>query len=271
MEITGFHALATADVEQMDGGRARLTVHELGTVKVPSGRLGACDPFVDIEQPLPLELPEPGEYPVFVTVADVSEAQDGSHLREAYLSVVIAEGEAVALRPAAVAEMDDDEDEDDDDDQVIEDGEPMYGIPVDSGTVAFVDADAVDEAMPEDTEPVFDSGKDDSWFALMDSAEHFREGCANIVMPLAENGENVVLAHSGWGDGFYPVVATFDADDKLLAIHIDLLVVGAPGYPEPSDDEDFDELDDDELEEDDSDEVEADEVEAGDEVTEAKA
>jgi uncharacterized protein DUF4241 len=44
-------------------------------------------------------------------------------------------------------------------------------------------------------------------------------------MPAAQAGENVVLAHSGWGDGVYPVVRTVDADGKPLAIHIDLLVV----------------------------------------------
>jgi hypothetical protein len=43
-------------------------------------------------------------------------------------------------------------------------------------------------------------------------------------MPLASNGENVVLSHSGWGDGFYPVLASYAADGTLLGIHIDLLV-----------------------------------------------
>ncbi|MGI5128701.1 DUF4241 domain-containing protein [Pseudonocardia sp. CA-107938] len=59
----------------------------------------------------------------------------------------------------------------------------------------------------------------------MDSPEHLMEGCANIELPLATAGENVVLAHSGWGDGVFPVLCTVDADGRLLAVHIDLLVV----------------------------------------------
>ena len=48
-------------------------------------------------------------------------------------------------------------------------------------------------------------------------------------------GENVVLSHSGWGDGFYPVVTTHAGDGTLLGVHVDLLVAG----PE-EDDEDED-------------------------------
>jgi len=59
----------------------------------------------------------------------------------------------------------------------------------------------------------------------MDSPEHLRAGCADIVLPTATDGENVVLAHSGWGDGSFPVLCTVDADDRLLAVHIDLHVV----------------------------------------------
>jgi hypothetical protein len=45
-------------------------------------------------------------------------------------------------------------------------------------------------------------------------------------MPLAGAGENVILSHSGWGDGLFPVVRTLDARGNVLGLHIDLLVVG---------------------------------------------
>ena len=77
-------------------------------------------------------------------------------------------------------------------------GEPetgkYWGVGVDAGTVAFCDHEAVAECMPEETEDapwyevVFDSERDDSWFALMDSPDHIRSGVANIVMPLAVRG-----------------------------------------------------------------------------------
>ncbi|MFJ3406649.1 DUF4241 domain-containing protein [Promicromonospora sp. NPDC090134] len=119
------------------------------------------------------------------------------------------------------------------------DGE-HYGVGVDAGTVGFADAEAIAACMPDDDstdwyDEVFDSGEPTSWFELMDSPDHYREGTANVTMPLAQAGENVVLSHSGWGDGFYPVVTTHAADGSLLGVHIDLLVAG----PE-QDDEDGD-------------------------------
>ena len=43
---------------------------------------------------------QPGDFPVRVTVADVSEEQDGSHLREAYLSLVLSEADSVTVEAA---------------------------------------------------------------------------------------------------------------------------------------------------------------------------
>jgi hypothetical protein len=59
----------------------------------------------------------------------------------------------------------------------------------------------------------------------MDDPTHIRVGLANIQLPLAQNSENIVIIHSGWGDGSYPVVGSFDASNGLLAIHIDFFVV----------------------------------------------
>ncbi|MDE9364043.1 DUF4241 domain-containing protein [Luteipulveratus sp. YIM 133132] len=217
MDITDFHAMSTGTAPDDLGEKRALTVHDLGSLKVASGRLGVCDPFVSLDQPLVVPVP-PGEYPVRVTVADMSDAQDGSHLREAYLSVVIAEGLARRVAPA-----------------VTEAGEApegeVYGIGVDAGTVGFVDADAVASGMPDVGESdwytdVFDSDAEGSWFDAMDSEGPLPKGTANVVMPRATSGENVVLSHSGWGDGFYPVLATTDGEGRLLGVHIDLGVVG---------------------------------------------
>ena len=90
--------------------------------------------------------------------------------------------------------------------------------------------------MPEDTQTwydeVFDSSRPDSWFDVMDADGPCPSGSANIVLPRAAKGENLVLSHSGWGDGFYPLVLTRDAEGRVLGIHIDLLVVGSDEDPE---------------------------------------
>ncbi|WBQ05587.1 DUF4241 domain-containing protein [Kribbella sp. CA-293567] len=210
--VENFRALSPGPVS-VGKDNWSLTVHDLGVLRVPSGRLEASDPFVNLGEGIVVDIP-PGDYPVRVTVADVSDEQDGSHLREAYLSVVLAEGEVTTVTAAARAG------------EVPEDGK-YFSVPVDAGTVGFADADAVASAMPAGDwyEDVYDNGRDDSWFALIDSKEHLIKGCANVVMPAATAGENVVLAHSGWGDGYYPVLSTSDSDGRLLAVHIDLLVV----------------------------------------------
>lgn len=222
VDLTTFFALREGPATQPDGGSCRLTVHELGLLRVPSGRLGACDPFVLLDDPAVEEVP-PGDHRVVLTLADVSPNGDGSHPREAYLSVVVSDTEAVRAEYAR------------DPEGVASGNADLGAVPVDAGTVAFVDADAVARCMPTPSttwyDTVFDSDEADSWFARMDDPDHVHAQCANVVMPLAADGENVVLSHSGWGDGLYPLVLTYDAAGDLVAVHIDLQVAG-PVDPE---------------------------------------
>ncbi|MFF2451130.1 DUF4241 domain-containing protein [Isoptericola sp. NPDC058082] len=197
-----------------------LVVHDLGAVRLPSGRLEASDPYVTLGEGLEVPVPA-GTYPVRVTVADVSQEQDGSHLREAYLSVVLADAPAAEVRPFVPEGRS----------TTDEAGEPLwFGVGVDAGAVGFADARAVrvaTAAVDDWYEEVVDHGGADSWFALQDSADHLVVGAANAPLPHAADGENVVLSHSGWGDGFYPVVTTHDAGGALTGVHIDLQVVEA--------------------------------------------
>lgn len=218
MNPLDFYAMRTGAATQPDGKPATLRVAELGRLQVASGLLEASDPFVTLGDGPVFEI-EPGIYEAFVTLADVSEEQDGSHEREAYLSLLLADGVVSSVEAAASVRG------------VPEPGE-YWGVGVDAGTVAFADHEAIGESMPAESDDstwyddVFDTGTEDSWFSLMDSDELYEAGMVNVVMPLATHGENVVLTHSGWGDGFYPVVATKDSHGRILAVHIDLLVVG---------------------------------------------
>ncbi|MBT2550584.1 DUF4241 domain-containing protein [Arthrobacter sp. ISL-65] len=73
---------------------------------------------------------------------------------------------------------------------------------------------------------VFESDDPNCWSDLMDADEPHPPGTANILMPLAEDGENVVLSHSGWGDGFYRILQTKEVEGANTGIYIDLAVVG---------------------------------------------
>jgi hypothetical protein len=157
---------------------------------------------------------------VSVTLADLSENLDGSDIREAYATVRIADGPEVYRRALPLAR-------DGESRKPLDDG-TFIGFGVDSGTACFVDDEAVTNFMPANVdwyETLFDNGSDDSWFAQMDDPNHIRFGLANLVLPLAQNGENIIIIHSGWGDGRYPVVGSFDASHQLLAVHIDFFVI----------------------------------------------
>jgi len=205
-----------------DGERRFTWVVDCGHLNLPSGRLVACDPFVFLQpSDNPHVLVPPGRYPVSVTVADVSENLDRSEIREAYATVRIAPG-VDAYRRALPLAVDGESRE------LPADDGTFIGFGVDAGTACLVDEEAVVNCMPADVdwhETLFDNGRDDSWFARMDDPNHIRFGLANIELPLARNGENIMIIHSGWGDGQYPVVGSFDANGQLLAVHIDFLVV----------------------------------------------
>jgi hypothetical protein len=160
-----------------------------------------------------------GRFPVVVTLADVSHEQDGSHIREAYASLVLREGPEAyrkPLVPLAPGER-----------APVLAAEEYHGFGVDAGTACFVDAVSLQSAMPPeaDWQELFDDGTPSCWFSRMDDPAHIRDGIANISLPLAANGENLILFHSGWGDGIYPVIAGYSAQDQLLAVHVDFLVV----------------------------------------------
>ena len=190
-----------------------LSVVDCGEIALPTGLLAICDPFAMMEvagNPT-VQLP-PGRYPVKVTLADVSGLRDGSDLVEAYASVLLNGNQETARRKITLRNV------------------SYNAVAVDAGTVCFVDEGVLATAMPpaEQWQDVFDDGSESSWFSRMDDPNEIHDGLANIVLPLAKNGENIVLIHSGWGDGVFGVVGSYDDHDNLTAVHIDFKVVNAP-------------------------------------------
>jgi hypothetical protein len=207
---------------EIDGATYVLSVVDCGYLVMPFGQLVACDPFAVLEPTDNLFIAVPaGTYPVYVTLADVSGNQDGSHIREAYATLMLHDSPEVTRRiitPLPENEMASPE--------LI--NNEFYGFTVDGGTACFIDSGSLPTMMPpEDTwyAGIFDTGTPDSWFSRMDDPNHIRRGLANIPLPYAINGENIILIHSGWGDGVYPIVGGYDADDNLVRVHIDFTAV----------------------------------------------
>lgn len=207
---------------EVGGDRFTLSVVDCGALHLPNGRLAACDPFVGLDGVANAYLDVPtGSFPVSVTLADVSPEQDGSHVREAYLTVRFADRPEAKRR---ILQMTSEGTGDND----LPPGE-FYGFGVDAGTACFVDAAAAVIGMPADAltwdEAVFQPDDGDGWFDRMDDPDHVREGLANIALPQTPDHANIILCHSGWGDGVYPVIGGYDDDGELVAVHIDFMVV----------------------------------------------
>ncbi|MDR3460603.1 MAG: DUF4241 domain-containing protein [Verrucomicrobiae bacterium] len=203
-----------------DGPRFLWTV-ECGDLSLPSGRLVACDPFVFLSpSDTPFILAPKGRFPVVVTLADVSDQQDRSHIREAYASIIFSREVEACRKSIPLAK--------DGEARPEMKGDDFVGFGVDAGTACFVDESVIGPCMPDPKswhKSLFENDRVDSWFHRMDDPAHIREGIANITLPLAKNGENLILFHSGWGDGVYPVIGSFDPAGHLLAAHIDFLVL----------------------------------------------
>lgn len=190
-----------------DGARRAQTVHDLGVLRVPSGRLAACDPITMLGDGVVVDVP-PGVHPVRLThVAETEEEARGA----AYLSVVL-RGDLPVAQVRTVTCPGAPE-------------EPSWVI-TDSTAIGFVDHEAVDRCMPPDDEREElildgDPPHTPSWLDLLDDPDHVRENSADIRLPLATDEENVVLARSWMGQGDHIVVTTHAADGTLLAVHID--------------------------------------------------
>lgn len=216
-------ALADGEIVPAGAQKGLLSVVDCGTLHMPSGKLVACDPFAAMRRggSNPFVRVPPGDHRVKVTVADLSEARDRSHLREAYASLLLSphpELRREFLVPLPEGETP----------PKLEPDE-FVGFPVDAGTACFVDDEALVKGMPDEStwyESLFENDSPDSWFNRMDDPGHICAGIANIPLPLARDGSNLILFHSGYGDGVYPVLGGYDAQGRLAAVHIDFLVVG---------------------------------------------
>jgi hypothetical protein len=202
-------ALAEGD-HIVNGHPYRLRGVDCGELLLPSGRLAVCDPFAGMRRGgNPAVQVRPGRHRVRVTLADVGgKRAHGSYLC-AYASLLLSS--APETRRGLLAP----------------------NLPVSSGTACFVDDEALVQGMPPEEDwylNLFDTGRRGSWLAVKEDSGHIREGLANLPLPLGREGANLVLFSSGWGDGIYPVVGGYDAEDRLVAVHVDFLVI--PGCEE---------------------------------------
>lgn len=205
LTLTEFFGTRSGRAIGDEGQPVDLVPVQVGSLTVPSGRLGAADPFASLDSPLEVQV-EPGVYPVILTLATYPEDDDIEFSDAAYLSLVLADGEPVSLEPAPETWIDG----------------KLYGVTTYGGGVALVDAlSAAGHVLPPESPEL------EAWITM---AGQHPQGVLNAPLPWGTQGENVIGVMSPSDDGEYPLYVTRDASGKPLGVHVDFLVVGEGRY-----------------------------------------
>ncbi|CRZ17061.1 DUF4241 domain-containing protein [Mycolicibacterium neworleansense] len=210
MRLSELYALRTG-VAPLNERACLLTVRDAGLLTVTSGQIEIADP-INFGAGFVTSIGA-GAHPVRLTLADVSEGLDGSHLRVAYLSVCMRDDAPVSVEG------------------VVPDGKPApepgmsYVVPVDCASVGVADAAEarrVSDLTYEETSDWFDN---EVWADRPYETTEDHVAPHSVTLFDARAGENYVICRSGWGDGSYSVFATRNADGDLCGVHVDFEVV----------------------------------------------
>ncbi|MFI1106070.1 DUF4241 domain-containing protein [Streptomyces melanogenes] len=167
-----------AVVEPVDAGRLRIT----------SGQLVVSDPGWVGESPRTVAVP-PGEFPVTLSLLRTTRGAAVAAARVTFLEIPPREWE-MALCP-------------DEDLGLLGEGQ-FYGVGVDTGTVAFMDA----------TRTVVEDQLDEDLFVPLDS--HF-----TVELPSPKPEPNLIAFRAGRGDGAYPVWIGRTDDGQVGCVVVD--------------------------------------------------
>ncbi|MFJ5708019.1 DUF4241 domain-containing protein [Streptomyces sp. NPDC093105] len=184
----------------LHGRQVLLESHPVANLRLPSGRIIACDPddyFLAERTPFTTAVP-PGSYPVYLNIVDAPEAR-GMSPRVASAGLAIREEQATSWELALLPGQDP---------RLLLDGE-TYGFGVDSGTACFMDAATHQSISVGD---------------LPERDEQEMNGVHVSFLGDPTIGADLIAYDSGWGDGRYPVWIGRGADRGVTAIVADMLL-----------------------------------------------
>lgn len=199
-------AMFTPGTYDAAGAPCTTSVERIAELELPTGTIVACDPLTGSDgAPAFTRTVPPGRYPVDVCVAQI----EPGHVRIAAIRVVFQPGVPVTWSPAETTGPDD----------LVDHG---YGV--DAGTGCFMDTRARDLLVASNHARLdrTDDDQEDSLIAELGDREWLDHH------PAPDRSENVVIVHSGWGDGIYDSVWGLDASGKPVWLVTDFAVLTAP-------------------------------------------
>jgi hypothetical protein len=194
-----------------------------GSSHVTSGQIIACDPLVNLgdTSPFARQIP-PGHYPVKIAVAEDTEMGERFALARLELSTKKAVRWELAYTLAVESKV-----------STLKDDE-YFGFPVDAGLGCFCDHQAqlayakfsADFMAKNPESNMYDdyfAGEFKKYAINQDDPNDIGDWL-NYTVPNTNN--NVIMFHSGFGDGYYPCYWGWDKDGQLTALVIDFQVFG---------------------------------------------
>ena len=204
-------------------GDINLSVLNLGNLNVTSGQLVVCDPLVNLGDTSPFARQIPaGQYPVNIAVADNTEMGERYALAWLELSAKRAERWELAYTLAVESKV-----------STLKDDE-YFGVPVDAGLGCFCDHQAQlayarfsADFMAKNPE----ANMYDDYFAAEFKKNAIKQDDPNDIgdwlnYTVPNTNNNVIMFHSGFGDGYYPCYWGLDKNGQLTALVIDFQVFG---------------------------------------------
>jgi hypothetical protein len=184
-------------------GERKLNHRHIGDLRLPTGELVACDPFVNPDAvPFNVRLPQ-GTFPVVLSIEE-----NGADQRVAFACIRFSSETPVTWEMMLVG------------DQSASELKPdeISGYPVDSGTGCFMDrsaAKALDQKM----------GADSKFFKTMmaEMDKTYRHTWSWLNMKFAD--ANLIAFSSGLGDGVYATYAGKDSSGSITLVVTDFFVV----------------------------------------------
>ncbi|MEU5665484.1 DUF4241 domain-containing protein [Streptomyces longwoodensis] len=197
LRATGIEQLFTPGTCATPDGPAEVEPADAGLLRITSGRLVVSDPGW-ISDPRTVAVP-PGEFPVTLSLLRTARTVGVAAARVTFLDAPPRAWE-MALRPG--------------EDLGLLGEDQFYGVGVDTGTVAFLDA----------TRTVDEDRLDEDVFAALDGGSRF-----SVELPGPPPGPNLIAFRSGHGDGSYPVWIGRTDDGQVGCVVVDFQLRAADG------------------------------------------